>query len=128
MKNLITKGDLGQSLKYPGRSITDTLLTNSKVSVVPGGLALLVGIVIGVLLGIIAALKRNRWPDYVVMFIAILGITVPVFVLASLLQYALSVRFQIFPTTGWGKPENVVLPVIVMSFGVIATYARYVKS
>ncbi len=72
MKNLITNGDLGESLKYPGKSITDTLLTNSKVSGAIGGLALAVGLAIGVTLGIVAALNKNKWPDYLVMFIAIL--------------------------------------------------------
>lgn len=128
LKNLLTKGELGESLRYPGRSVTDTILTNSKVSAVPGGLALLIGLVIGVLLGIIAALNRNKWPDYLVMFVAIIGITVPVFVLAAVLQYVFTVKFQVLPTTGWGKPENIILPVAVMCLGTIATYARYVKS
>ena len=128
LKNLLTKGELGESLRYPGRSVTDTIMTNSKVSAVPGGLALLIGLVIGVLLRIIAALNRNKWPDYLVMFIAIIGITVPVFVLAAVLQYVFTVKFQVLPTTGWGKPENIILPVAVMCLGTIATYARYVKS
>ena len=128
LKNRLTKGELGESLRYPGRSVTDTIMTNSKVSAVPGGLALLIGLVIGVLLGIIAALNRNKWPDYLVMFIAIIGITVPVFVLAAVLQYVFTVKFQVLPTTGWGKPENIILPVAVMCLGTIATYARYVKS
>lgn len=128
MKNLVTKGELGESLRYPGRMVTDTVLTNSQVSVVPGGVALAMGLVIGVVLGIIAATHRNKWPDYIVMFIAIVGITVPVFVLASLLQYAFAVQMQILPTSGWGEPKHIILPAIVMSFGTIATYARYVKS
>ena len=128
MKNLLTEGSLGESLRYPGRSITDTILQNSQVSVVPGGLALVFGLIIGVVLGIVAALKKNKWPDYVVMFIAIIGITVPVFILASLFQYVFAVRLQVLPTQGWGQPENIILPAVVMSFGTIATYARYVKS
>src|SRR5699024_2928793 len=106
----------------------DTLLTNSKVSGVTGGLALFFGVVIGVTLGIVAALNKNKWPDYLVMFIAILGITIPVFVMASLLQYLFTVKWMILPTTGWGKPKNLVLPVIAMCFGTIDTYARYLKS
>ena len=120
LKNLLTKGELGESLRYPGRSVTDTIMTNSKVSAVPGGLALLIGLVIGVLLGIIAALNRNKWPDYLVMFIAIIGITVPVFVLAAVLQYVFTVKFQVLPTTGWGKPENIILPVAVMCLGTVS--------
>ena len=128
MKNLITKGDLGESLRYPGRSVSKTISENSRVSAVPGGLALLFGLVIGISLGIVAALNKNRWPDYLVMFLAIIGITIPVFVMAALLQYLFTVKFQLLPTTGWGEPKHIVLPVIVMCFGTIATYARYVKS
>ena len=128
LKGLLTEGSLGESLRYPGRDVTQSLFTYSSVSVVPGGLALLLGLIIGVLLGIVAALHKNKWPDYIVMFIAILGITVPVFVLASLLQYIFSVHFQLLPTTGWGKPENIILPVACLCLSPIATYARYVKS
>lgn len=91
-------------------------------------MALVFGVAIGVTLGIVAALNKNKWPDYLVMFIAILGITIPVFVMASLLQYLFTVKWMILPTTGWGKPKNLVLPVIAMCFGTIATYARYLKS
>ena len=100
----------------------------SPISGMVGGTALIIGTLIGVVLGIIAALKKNRWPDYIVMFIAILGATIPVFVLASLMQYVFAVKLGWFPASGWGKPSNMVLPVIVMGFGSVATYARYIKS
>ncbi|MBU5427789.1 ABC transporter permease [Tissierella pigra] len=128
MKNLVTKGDLGESLRYPGRSVTETVLTNAKVSGRLGFQAIAIGITIGITLGVIAALNRNRWPDYLVMFIAILGITVPVFIIAALLQYTLSVKFELLPTTGWGKFKHTVLPTIAMCFGSIATYGRYMRS
>lgn len=128
MKQLLTKGDLGESLRYPGRSVTETLKANSKVSATSGSLALIIGMTIGITLGIIAALNKNRWPDYLVMIVAIIGITVPVFVMASLFQYALCVKLQILPTIGWGSWKNIVIPVIALSFGTIATYARYLKS
>lgn len=128
MKNLLTEGDLGASIRYPGRSVSDTLASTSVVSGTTGGLALVIGIAIGVTLGVVAALNKNRWPDYLVMIIAIMGITVPVFVLAALLQYFLTVQIPLLPTTGWGTPRNLVLPVIVLCFSTVATYARYVKS
>ncbi len=128
MKNLITEGDLGQSLRYPGRSVTDTILTHSKVSGRLGFQAIAIGITIGIILGIIAALFRNKWPDYLVMFIAILGITVPIFIIASILQYLFSVKFQILPTTGWGEFKHTIIPTIALAFGSIATYARYMRS
>lgn len=128
LKNLVTEGDLGESLRYPGRSVTDTILTHSKVSGRLGFQAISVGITIGITLGIIAALNRNSWPDYLVMFIAILGITVPIFIVAALLQYTLSVRFELLPTTGWGKFKHTIIPTIAMCLGSIATYARYMRS
>lgn len=127
MKNLL-KGDLGESVVYAGRSVSETIVQTSPVSAAVGGLALIVGLIVGISLGIVAALYKNSWPDYLVMFIAILGITIPVFVLASLFQYYFSVKLGWLPTSGWGKPQHMVLPVIVLCFGTIATYARYIKS
>ncbi|MEA4920814.1 MAG: ABC transporter permease [Clostridiaceae bacterium] len=127
LKNMI-KGDLGESLVYPGRSVSDTIANTSPISASVGGIALAIGLIIGVGAGIVAALNKNKWPDYVVMFIAILGITIPVFVLASLLQYLFSVKLGWLPTSGWGEAKHKVIPVIVLSFGTIATYARYIKS
>lgn len=128
MKNVLTEGDLGQSLRYPGRSVTDTILTNAKVSGRLGLQAIAVGVTIGIVLGIVAALNRNRWPDYLVMFIAILGVTVPVFIIAALLQYFFTVKFELLPTTGWGKFKHTILPTLAMCLGSIATYARYMRS
>lgn len=127
MKGLITL-DLGESIVYPGRSVASEIAKTSPISGIVGGTALVVGTLVGVLLGIIAAIKKNKWPDYIVMFIAILGATIPVFVLASLGQYVFAVKLGMFPASGWGKPEHLILPVIVMAFGSIATYARYIKS
>jgi oligopeptide transport system permease protein len=127
MKNLL-HGDLGESVVFPGRSITQTIATTSPVSGLVGGLALVIGFVIGILLGVIAALNKNRWPDYLVMFVAILGVTIPVFVLGSLLQYFVSVKLGWLPPSGWGQPKNLVLPVLVLCFGPIASFARYLKS
>lgn len=128
MKNLVTKGQLGESLRYPGRNVTETIVTNAPVSATIGGLALFIGVPIGIILAYVAALNRNRWPDYLVMFLAVLGVTIPIFVLAALLQYIFTVKMQVLPTTGWGKPEHLVLPVMASILGPIATYARYIKS
>jgi len=127
MKGLVQL-DLGESILYPGRSVSGEIARTSPISGSVGGTALIIGTLIGVCLGIVAALKKNRWPDYIVMFIAILGATIPVFVLASLMQYIFAVKLGVTPASGWGKPEHMILPVIVMSFSSIATYARYIKS
>ena len=127
MKNLL-RFDLGESVVFAGRSVSGTIASTSPVSGMVGGIALVIGVVIGVGLGIIAALYKNRWPDYLVMIIAILGVTIPVFVLASLMQYFFSVKLGMFPPSGWGSPKYLVLPVLALCLGPIASYARYVKS
>lgn len=127
MKNLL-RLDLGESVVFAGRSVSETIATTSPVSAMVGGIALLIGVTIGVTLGIIAALNKNKWPDYIVMFIAILGVTIPVFVLASLVQLVFAVNLGWFPASGWGKAKNMVLPILVLCFGPIASYARYIKS
>lgn len=127
IKNAV-QGDLGESLNYPGRSVTGTIVKSAPISARIGGQALLVGVSIGIILGIIAAFNRGKWPDYLVMFIAIIGIAVPSFVVASLLQWLLTVKFRVFPTTGWGEVRHTILPTIALSFGSIATYARYMRT
>lgn len=128
MKNIITQCDLGESLRYPGRSVTETILKNAKVSGRLGIQAILVGVTIGITFGIIAALNRNKWPDYLVIFIAILGVTIPVFIIAALLQYTFTVKFELLPTTGWGKFRHTIIPTVAMCLGSIATYSRYMRS
>ena len=80
------------------------------------------------ILGIVAALNKNKMPDYVVMFIAILGTTLPVFVLISLTQWFFGVKLQVLPPSGWGTWQHMVMPIAVGAFGSVATYARYVKA
>ncbi len=88
----------------------------------------MIGFTIGIILGIVAALNRNKWSDKVIMVIALLGTTIPTFVMAAVLQYVFTVTFPIFPTTGWGTASHMVLPVACMCLGPIASYARYMRS
>ncbi|MDD6315460.1 MAG: ABC transporter permease, partial [Clostridia bacterium] len=106
----------------------DIVRNYAPVSGVIGGLSLAIGFTIGILCGILAALNRNKWPDKLIMVIAILGTTIPTFVTAAVLQYLLTVTWPIFPTTGWGQAKHIVLPVLCMCVGPVATYARYMRS
>ncbi len=127
MKNFL-RGDLGESILYPGRSVSQTIAKTSPISGAIGGIALVIGFGIGITLGIIAALNKNRWPDYLVMFIAILGTTVPVFVLAALLQYFVAVKLHWLPSSGWGQTRHAIMPIMVLCLGPIASFARYLKA
>ena len=129
MKGLLTEFDLGESLRYAGRPVLRTITETSPVSGSYGIPALIIGTLTGVILGIVAALKKNKWPDYVVMFIAILGTTLPVFVLFSISQWVFGVKLNGFlPTSGWGTPKHMIMPIAISAFGSVATYARYVKA
>jgi len=127
MRRLL-RGDLGQSLRYPGRKVADIAANYAPVSALVGGIALAIGVIAGLACGVLAALKRDRWPDRAVMLLALLGTTIPTFVIASVLQYALSVTWPIFPTTGYDGARYLVLPVLCMCVGPLATYARYMRS
>lgn len=122
------RGNLGDSLRYPGRRVLDIAKNYAPISFSVGIIALLIGVSIGIILGVVAALHRNQPLDRGVIFVALVGTTIPTFVIAAVLQYLFTVTWRIFPTVGWGTPKHYVLPVICMCVGPIANYARYMRS
>lgn len=128
LKNAVIHQDLGESMSYPGRSVNATIAGYFPKSAQLGLQAVFIGLLIGVALGIVAAFNRGRWQDSTVMFVSILGICVPSFVIASLLQYFFTVKWMILPTTGWGALKYTILPTIALAFSPIATYARYMRA
>jgi oligopeptide transport system permease protein len=97
------------------------------VSAELGGLAMILAIVVGVPLGIIAALRANKVTDYVVMFFANLGFAIPTFLVSTLLIYYFAAQLGWFPTNGWDTPSSKVLPVIALSLGPMTYFARIVR-
>lgn len=134
MKNLL-KGDLGDSFVTPGNGVEDKLKDNFPASARIGLQSVAFGLVIGVLLGILAGFKKETPVDYVVMFIAILGVSIPSFVLATLIQLTIGGTDGI-PIAGWYDSSMqfieqfkfTILPTIALSFAGIATYARYMRA
>ncbi len=132
MKNLLLHGDMGVSLVFMGRNVKDMILESAPISAKINIRALAFGVTTGMILGVVAAYKRNRWPDYLIMFIAILGISIPSFVLASCLQWLFTVKYRLLPTVGWtqgpGQFKYSVLPMLALCGGSIAIYARYLRA
>jgi oligopeptide transport system permease protein len=133
LSNLV-RGDMGVSVIYQGRSVNDMIAMEFQVSARLGIQAVLVGLIIGLILGIIAAFKRSRWPDYLVIIIAIVGTSIPNFVLALLLQTFIGGKFGV-PIVGWPSGTSwlsgmqyTLLPTIALSFGGIASNARYMRT
>ncbi|WP_195972803.1 ABC transporter permease [Clostridium thermobutyricum] len=134
LKNLL-KGDLGESFVTPGVTVNDKIKDNFPASVRIGLGAVAVGLVVGVFLGVIAGFKRDTPIDFGVMIIAILGVSIPSFVLATLIQSFFGGTAGI-PIAGWYDSSTpflerfkfAILPTIALSFGGIATYARYMRA
>lgn len=125
MKNVMS-GDFGVSLKT-GRDIADILWTSFKVSAKLGGMAAVVAIICGIVLGSIAALMRNKWPDRVIIFFSTLATATPSFVLATLLLLVFCIKLGWIPV--WSATSNnYVLPVISLSVYPMAYITRLTKT
>lgn len=127
MKSVVT-WDLGPSFKYKGRSVNAIINEGFPVSAALGATALFLAIGAGVILGTLAALHQNRWQDYVCMLAAIIGISVPSFILATLLQYIFALKLGWFPVARWGGWQHVVLPAIALAALPTAFIARLIRS
>ncbi|HBM75936.1 MAG TPA: peptide ABC transporter permease, partial [Clostridiaceae bacterium] len=132
LQNLL-KGDMGESISTPGLKARTVIAERFPASARLGLQSVFIGLIIGLVLGILAAFNRNTWIDYLVIGVAILGVSVPNFVIAALLQQFLG---GIFPVIGWASKKAswfaglkyTVLPTIALSFTSIATYARYMRT
>ncbi|MDC2863906.1 MULTISPECIES: oligopeptide ABC transporter permease [unclassified Bacillus (in: firmicutes)] len=127
MKNL-AKGDLGVSFQYDNRPVTDMIIGRIGPSAQLGFQAIVLGTIIGLLLGIVAALRTNTWADYGATFISVLGMSVPAFVFAALLQYYIAVKLGWLPVAFWKGFEYTILPTIALAVSVVATIARFART
>ena len=127
LKNL-TKGDLGESMKFRGRQVSDTIKTTFPKSAKIGGLAVLLATLLGITLGIVSSLNSGKWPDRLCMFLATLGITIPSFVMSALLIYVFASKLHLLPTTGYGDIKQLVMPVIALSASSTAFITRLTRS
>ncbi len=128
MKNLITTGDFGDSIVYTGKSANDVIKENAPVSAKIGLIALVFEFTIGVLLGLVSALNRDKVGDHVIRVCVVLAICIPFFVFAALLQYFIAFKWKLVPVFGWGELKHYFLPVLTYTIGGIASYAKYMRS
>jgi oligopeptide transport system permease protein len=126
----VVKGDFGPSLKYRDKSVLDILNQNYKVSLILGGVSILLAALIGMSLGVIAALRQNRIADYLTMGVAILGVCIPTFVTAPLLVLVFASKLGWLPTAGWngGALANLILPITVLALPQIAIISRLTRA
>ncbi|GIU81430.1 MAG: ABC transporter permease subunit [Acidobacteria bacterium] len=121
IKNVLS-GDFGDSLKYQGQSVNEIIRRHLPYSATIGILAYLLALIVGLTAGILAALKQNSLLDYTSMAIAMLGISIPNFVLGPILVIIFALGLYILPPARWGGISNLILPVVTLS----AIYAAYI--
>lgn len=127
MRNL-AHGDLGTSLKFPGRSVTTTIKNSFPKSYALGWRAMLLATSLGLFFGLIAALNHEKWIDYIVIFIAIVGVAVPNIVMGPFLSYIFGVKLGLLPVTVDKTASSLILPVITLSLGTIAFVSRMMRT
>jgi len=120
--------DFGPSIKKSSQTVNEMLGRGFPVSFELGMVTLIVAIFSGILLGIIAALRHNGIIDYLAMTIAVLGISVPNFVMATLLIQQLAVNWAILPVATWSSPKHMILPTLALATGPMAIIARLTRA
>jgi oligopeptide transport system permease protein len=126
----VLHGDFGPSLKYRDKSVLQIIKENYPVSLTIGLSAFIIAVTAGVSLGVIAALRQNGPADYTTMAIAILGVCIPSFVTAPLLQLVLGSQLGWLPIGSWdgGAVPNLVMPVTVLALPQIAIISRLTRA
>ena len=129
----LSRGDLGISIYYQGQKVNDMIQKEFPVSAQLGLQAVVIGLIVGLALGIVAAFYRNTWIDYSVIGAALTGVCVPSFVLAILLQYILGSWFGL-STAGWASQSlpdlyrYSLLPSLALAASSIASNARFMRT
>jgi ABC-type dipeptide/oligopeptide/nickel transport system permease component len=120
--------DFGPSLKSSTISVNYYIRKGFPISAHLGLQALLVAVTFGILFGVLAALNHNKWPDYIAMILAIIGISVPSFILATILINFVAVEWKLLPVATWKSWSHTILPSISLAMMPMAYIARLMRS
>ena len=128
----VMRGDLGPSYRYKDHDVNFYIFQSLPNSMMLGAVAISIAILFGITSGMLAAVKQNTWVDYLSMAIAVVGISVPLFVIGPVLQYVFAMKLQWLPTSGWFTSgdgwKTIILPAITLAFLDFATIARLTRS
>jgi oligopeptide transport system permease protein len=124
----VLKGDFGPSFRYRDSTVNELIGGSLPISMLLGTIALLSATVVGIGVGIISSLKQNHWQDYTAMSIAVVGISIPLFVIGPVLQLVFAMKLHVLPLSGWITGRNgiwaLILPALTLSFPYFAYIAR----
>ena len=123
----VLRGDLGPSFVYQDYDVNYYIGAGLPNSMILGGVALVLALSLGLGTGMISAVKQNKWPDYVSMSVAVIGISVPLFVIGPILMYVFAVQLSWLPVAGWIDRLGIaalILPAVTLAFPYFAYIAR----
>jgi ABC-type dipeptide/oligopeptide/nickel transport system permease component len=122
-------GNLGESIKYR-RPVIDLIKSRLWISFQLNAAALVLGVLIGIPLGVVAAVRHHTWLDYTIVAGTVAGISVPTFVIAPILLWFLAARFRVLPSGGWDGllSTKAIMPVAVLTTGVVAVFVRQTRA
>lgn len=126
--NIVIHGDLGPSFKYEGRSVNNVIADAIPVSLELGAWSILTALAIGVPVGILAAVKRNTWLDYLSMTGAMTGVCLPSFVIGPVLVMIFGLWLKLLNPTGWFEPGDRILPALTLGISYAAIIARLTRA
>lgn len=121
-------GDLGPSFKYEGRTVGEIIKEGFPVSLTLGLEALSIALFCGISMGALASIKQGKWQDHLMMVLAVLGISVPSFIIATFLQYLLSMKLDLLPVARWGTFSQSILPSISLALLPMAFITRLTRA
>ena len=124
----VVKFDFGPSFKYTGQEVSDIIKRSFPYSLILGLEAIFLALAVGVLLGVVAALKHNKFGDYIAMVISVLGISVPSFIMATILQYIFAIKLQALPVARFESFAHTILPAVALATTPLAFIARLMRS
>jgi oligopeptide transport system permease protein len=123
----LVQGDLGPSTKYPSRTVNEIIADGFPATLTLGAVALVWALLVGITAGIIGAVRQNTAWDHAAMAAALIGISIPSFVLGPILVLVVSLRWHLLPPAGWGDWRHVILPGVTLGTIYAASIARLTR-
>lgn len=127
MKNLL-RGNMGYSLKYTNRTVNSIIASTFPISAELGLRSLAIALPIGLALGVASARKRGKAIDYICVFVAVIGVSIPSFIMGSFLQYVFAIKLKILPVSQWETTAHTILPTVALALSLMATLTRVMRA
>ena len=124
----VLTGDFGKSYRYVRVPVTEVLQDGLKISPLLAIAALVVGATLGILAGVIAAIRRNTATDTALILVLVAGLSIPNFAIATFLVYVFAIKLGALPVAGWGRLDQAVLPVVILMIPSAAYIARLTRT